>query len=93
MAAPIVDSIVPASITLSPGEFADVVITAHDPDSGSGVGSIDITDQQGNTTVVGVALTLEDALVFTDLGSDIPTITSQVIDVTATTITVRYTAA
>lgn len=93
MAAPVVDSVTPSALNLTPGQFADVVFVAHDPDSASGVGTVDIADTQGNVTQAVVTIVVDDPLTFTDAGVDLPNVTSQVIEVTSTSVTVRYTAA
>jgi hypothetical protein len=62
MAAPIIDSVTPASASLSPGAFVDVTIAAHDPDSASGSVVFPVTDSQGNRTDASIALTLLDVL-------------------------------
>lgn len=64
MASPIVDSITPASVTLAPGQFADVTITAHDPDSGSGTADIPITDGASNAVTAHVSITIADPILF-----------------------------
>lgn len=66
MAAPVIDSITPANVTLAPGQFADVTITAHDPDSGTGTGDIPIIDAAGNKTDAHIAITILDPLTFGD---------------------------
>jgi hypothetical protein len=93
MAAPIIDSVTPAQVALNPGQFQDVTIVAHDPDSGTGSGTVDVNDSQGNTTPVGIVLTVNDPLSFVDQGTDLPGVTSQIIDTQPTQVTVRYTAA
>ena len=92
MAAPVIESVTPASVTLAPGESQDVVIVASDPDSATGSGTVDVNDSTGNTTVVVVALTVEDILSFVDQGVDVAGVTSQIIATSATSVTVRYTA-
>lgn len=64
MAAPIIDSVVPSSASLVPGEFVDVVVEAHDPDSASGSVDFPVTDSQGNTVTASVSLVLNDPLSF-----------------------------
>ena len=92
MAAPVIDSVTPTSVTLPPvsGSTADVVIVAHDPDAAAGSGVVNLTDLEGNVTPVVVALQV-DQLNFEDQGTDLPNVTSQVVDVQPTQITVRYT--
>lgn len=64
MAAPILDSITPASVTLAPGQFADVTISAHDPDSGTGTADIPITDSAGTAVVAHVDIRIADPITF-----------------------------
>lgn len=64
MAAPVIDSVVPASASLNPGGFVDVVVSAHDPDSASGSVLFPVADQQGNVVQAFIDLVLEDPLVF-----------------------------
>lgn len=68
MAAPVVDSVSPPvspGISLTPGGApVDVTIVAHDPDSGTGTGTIAITDSGGNVTNVVVNITELDPLTF-----------------------------
>lgn len=64
MAAPVVDSITPASLTLAPGQFADVTIVAHDPDSGTGSVDFPVTDAGGVTTSAHIDLRLNDPITF-----------------------------
>jgi len=64
MAAPIIDSVTPASAALSPGQFVDVVVVAHDPDSASGAVAFPVSDGQGNTVLASIVLTLDDPLTF-----------------------------
>lgn len=94
MAAPVIDSVTPASITLAPGGTADVVVTAHDPDQSSGTGTITVTDGQGNTTPVTVALTVNDPLTFSAGSvSGASNVTVQRIAVTPNSATYRFVAA
>ena len=92
MAAPVIDSVSPASVNLAPGQFADVVVTAHDPDSASGTGSFAVTDGQGNTSNATVAITITDPLTFGAGSSNVPGVTVQKIASTATTATYRIQA-
>jgi hypothetical protein len=62
MAAPVIDSVTPPSANLVPGQFVDVTIAAHDPDSASGSVVFPVTDSQGNRTEAAIALTLLDQL-------------------------------
>ncbi len=64
MAAPVIDSVTPANVVLHPGEFADVVVVAHDPDSASGSVQFPVTDSAGNQTLATVDLRLDDPLTF-----------------------------
>jgi hypothetical protein len=64
MAAPVIDSVTPPNATLSPGQFIDVVVAAHDPDSASGSVKFPVADTQGNTTEASILLVLNDPLTF-----------------------------
>ena len=93
MAAPVIESVVPASVALTPGASVDVVITASDPDQASGTGVIPVTDGQGNTTPVNVAITVTDPLTFGTATDDVLGVTVTKVAETATTATYRFTAA
>ncbi len=93
MAAPIIDSVSPSSVTLNPGEFTDVVVTAHDPDSANGAGTIEVTDSQGNVRPVIVGLVVDDPLTFGAGSTNLPGVTVQKIAETPTSATYRFTAA
>lgn len=94
MAAPVIDSVVPSSLHLNPGQFADVVITAHDPDSKTGDITFAVRDSQGNTSNVKQNLVIEDPLEFIlyNIASALDGVTVQRIEETATTSTWRVTA-
>ena len=64
MAAPIIDSIEPQSVALAPGGSADVVITAHDPDTRSGQATIPLSDGEGNVVDAIVFVGIADPLSF-----------------------------
>lgn len=64
MAAPVIDSTTPSSAALSPGEFVDVTVVAHDPDSASGNVEFPVSDTQGNTVQASISLVLDDPLTF-----------------------------
>lgn len=92
MAAPVIDSVTPASATLAPGQFVDVVVAAHDPDSASGIGTFPVTDGQGNMTTATVNLTIDDPISF-GVGSSALNVTIQRLTPAATNpATYRITA-
>lgn len=93
MAAPVIESVVPASVALTPGASVDVVITASDPDQASGSEVIDVTDGQGNVTPVTVTVVVNDPLTFGDATDNVPGVTVTKIASTPTTATYRFTAA
>jgi methionine-rich copper-binding protein CopC len=64
MATPVIDSVTPPTASLSPGQFVDVDVVAHDPDSASGNVTFPVADSQGNTTPATIVLTLDDPLTF-----------------------------
>jgi hypothetical protein len=94
MAAPVIESVTPASADLSPGQFVDVVVVAHDPDSASGAVQFPVSDSQGNTTLASIALILDDPLTFGEAQNpDSLAVTVQLIaPPTATSATYRITA-
>ena len=92
MAAPVVDSVVPASLSLAPGQFADVVVTAHDPDSATGTVTVQVTDAGGSSVTGTAALTLNDPLTFGAGSTDVPGVTVTKIASTPTTATYRVQA-
>lgn len=93
MAAPVIDSVSPSAITLAPGGTQDVVVVAHDPDQSSGTGNITVTDGQGNTTPVSVAIVVNDPLTFSAGSvSGASNVTVTRIAVSANSATYRFTA-
>lgn len=91
MAAPVV-SASPTSVTLNPGQFADVVITATDPDSTSGTGTFPVTDSQGNTSSATVSITISDPLTFGTATTDVSGVAVTKLSETAGSATYRVQA-
>jgi NAD(P)H-flavin reductase len=64
MASPVIDSTSPESAALSPGQFVDVTVVAHDPDSASGSVQFPISDSAGNQALAAISLVVDDPLTF-----------------------------
>ncbi len=92
MAAPLVTA-TPASVSLNPGGFIDVVVSAVDPDSATGTATVSVSDSQGNVTPVVVNIVIDDPLTFDPIAviAGVSVVVTQ-IDVTATSATYRIQA-
>ncbi|MDR5698152.1 MAG: hypothetical protein QN162_14655 [Armatimonadota bacterium] len=93
MAAPVIDAVTPSSVTLSPGQFVDVVVQAHDPDSREGNVEFPVRDMQGNEAIARIALRIDDPLTFGDARNpDGLSVQVQRISASPTSATYRITA-
>lgn len=92
MAAPVIDSVEPAEASLNPGDFVDVEVFAHDPDSASGSVLFPVVDGQGNTSLASINLSIDDPLTFGEGQANGMSVTVQKISNTATSAVYRITA-